>query len=56
MENDLEKTEGKLRDHKANAEEQDSSKSNVDALSRKISMLEEELDTAEKNLRETTEK
>lgn len=56
MENDLEKAEGKLQDHKATKEEHDNSQVNVDGLSRKIAMLEEELDTAEKNLRETTEK
>lgn len=56
METELEKAEGKLQDHKVNAEEQDSSKSNVDNLSRKITMLEDELDATEKNLRETTEK
>lgn len=56
METELEKAEGKLQDHKVNAEEQDHSKSNVDSLSRKIATLEEELDATEKNLRETTEK
>lgn len=56
METDLEKAEGKLQDHKASKEEHDNSQVNVDALSRKIAQLEEELDTTEKHLRETTEK
>jgi tropomyosin len=56
MEQDLEKAEGKLQDHKVSKEEEDSSKSNADILQRKLSMLEEELETTEKNLRETTEK
>lgn len=39
-----------------NKDEEESSKSTADSLTRKISLLEEELDVAEKNLRETTEK
>jgi len=56
VESDLEKAEGKLSDHKMNKDEEESSKSTADSLTRKISLLEEELDVAEKNLRETTEK
>ena len=34
----------------------ESNKSNVDALQRKVALLEEELDTAEKHSKEVTEK
>ena len=55
-EGQLESAEGKLTEHKSLAAEGESSKGVADNLSRKIALLESELDTSEKNLRETTEK
>ena len=56
LEVNLEKAEGKLHEHKSASEEHQSSRDTADGLQRKIALLEEELDAAEKNLRETTEK
>lgn len=56
METDLEKAEGKLADAKHDRESGDSAKNNAEALTRKIQLLEEELDAAEKNLKDTVEK
>lgn len=53
---ELEKAEGKLGDAKMEKEEGDVSKSNNEGLSRKVQLLEEELDSAEKNLKETVDK
>lgn len=55
-EGDLDKLEGKLHEHKAVREEHESNATNSESLQRKIELLEGELDTAEKNLRETTDK
>lgn len=55
-ETELEKLEGKLHEHKAVREEHESTASNSESLQRKIALLESELDTAEKNLKETTDK
>ena len=55
-EGDLDKLEGKLHEHKAVREEHESNATNSESLQRKVDLLESELDTAEKNLRETTEK
>lgn len=52
----LEKAEGKLADAKHAHEEGDTAKSTAENLTRKIQILEEELDNAEKNLKETVEK
>ncbi len=41
---------------KANLEEAERGKATNDALTRKIELLEDELDTAEKNLKETVDK
>lgn len=52
----LEKAEAKLHDSKAAQEEGEHSKTSNEALTRKIQLLEEELDAAEKNVKETMEK
>ena len=56
MDADLEKAEGKLTEAKAAQLEGESSKSVNEGLQRKIQLLEEELDAAEKNVKETVEK
>jgi tropomyosin, fungi type len=53
---DLEKAESKLADTKTALSEGESSKSANEGLTRKIQLLEEELDAAEKNVKETVEK
>lgn len=53
---DLEKAESSLKDHKSAKEESSAHKDTNESLNRKIALLEEELDNAEKNLRETTDK
>jgi len=53
---DLEKAEGKLSDLKTAQEEGEQSKSTNEGLTRKVQLLEEELDTAEKNVKETVER
>lgn len=52
----MEKAEGQVKEHKAAKEEFTGTKDTNESLSRKIALLEEELDNAEKNLRETTDK
>ncbi|KAJ3548522.1 hypothetical protein NM688_g5290 [Phlebia brevispora] len=56
LEADLEKTETKLTETKATAQDAESSKTTNDALQRKIQLLEEELDAAEKHSKEVVEK
>ncbi|PFH51943.1 hypothetical protein AMATHDRAFT_74632 [Amanita thiersii Skay4041] len=56
LEGDLEKAENKLAESKAAADENQSSKMTNEGLTRKIQLLEEELDNAEKNAKETLEK
>ncbi len=56
LEADLEKTEAKLSETKASAQDAESSKSSNDALVRKVQLLEEELDAAEKNSKDVVEK
>ena len=56
MEANLDKAESTLADAKHAHEEGDTAKSTAEGLQRKIQILEEELDTAEKNLKETVEK
>jgi len=56
LEQELEKIEGKLSETKVAAEEGEKSKSANDGLVREIQLLEEELDAAEKNVKETVEK
>lgn len=53
---ELEKLESSLKEHKQAKEESSNTKDTNEGLSRKIALLEEELDNAEKNLRETTDK
>jgi tropomyosin len=56
MDVDLEKAEGKLADAKNAREEGDHSRAALDNLVRKVQLLEDELDQAEKNVKETVEK
>jgi predicted nucleic acid-binding Zn-ribbon protein len=56
LDTELEKSEGKTTELKGALTEVDASKATNESLSRKIVVLEEELDTAEKNVRETMEK
>jgi tropomyosin, fungi type len=56
LEGELEKTEGKLTESKAAQQEGEASKMTNEGLIRKIQLLEEELDAAEKNVKETVEK
>ncbi|KAK0489105.1 tropomyosin [Armillaria novae-zelandiae] len=53
---DLEKAEGKVQEYKLAQEEGEHSKSTNDSLQRKVQLLEEELDVAEKNVKDTVEK
>ena len=53
---DLEKAEGKLTDLKSAQEDGEQSKSANEGLQRKIQLLEEELDAADKNLKEAMDK
>lgn len=56
MDGDLEKAETKLADAKAAQAEGDQSKTISEGLQRKIQLLEEELDAADKNLKDAMEK
>ncbi|KAF8920839.1 tropomyosin [Mucidula mucida] len=56
LDGELEKTEAKLAEYKAAQEEGEHSKTTNEGLLRKIQLLEEELDNAEKNVKETVEK
>ncbi|KAG8220843.1 tropomyosin like-domain-containing protein [Butyriboletus roseoflavus] len=56
IEKELEATEEKLTQAKSAQEDGEHSKTTNDSLARKIVLLEEELDAAEKNVKETTEK
>lgn len=56
LEGQLEDTETKLTSHKQVAEEGEASRGHAESLSVKVAQLEAELDTAETNLREVTEK
>lgn len=53
---ELEKAEAKLAESKVAQEEGEHSKTTNEGLIRKIQLLEEELDAAEKNVKETVEK
>jgi tropomyosin len=53
---DLEKVELKLSESKVAQEEGEHSKTTNEGLFRKVQLLEEELDAAEKNVKETMEK
>ncbi|KAI0047228.1 hypothetical protein FA95DRAFT_1492837, partial [Auriscalpium vulgare] len=52
----LDKTEEELKDAKRGSEEVGSQRTTNEALQRKVQLLEEELDAAEKNVKETVEK
>ncbi|KAF8949327.1 hypothetical protein BGZ47_006864 [Haplosporangium gracile] len=56
VEDDLEKAENRIAEAKLNLDEGETSKTVGEGLARKVSLLEAELDAAERNLRETTEK
>lgn len=56
LEVDLGKTEKKLTESKARAQDAESGKAIIDALQRKVQLLEKELDAAEKNSRSAVEK
>ena len=53
---ELEKTESALAEAKTAQADGESNKTQNEALLRKVQLLEEELDTAEKNVKETTER
>jgi len=53
---DLEKAEAKITEYKASSAEGENSRTTNEGLQRKIQLLEEELDAAEKNAKETVEK
>ena len=56
LDTELEKAEAKIADSKTAREEGEHSKMTNEGLTRKIQLLEEELDAAEKNVKETVEK
>jgi hypothetical protein len=56
LEGDLEKSESKLTELKSSQTEGDAAKMTSEGLTRKVQLLEEELDAAEKNVKETVEK
>jgi len=56
LEADVDKYEGKVAEHKALKDEGETHRTANENMSRKIALLESELDNADKNLRETTEK
>jgi tropomyosin len=56
LDTELQATEDKLAQAKTAQEDGEHSKTTNDSLARKIVLLEEELDAAEKNVKETTEK
>ncbi|EIW79156.1 actin filament-coating protein tropomyosin [Coniophora puteana RWD-64-598 SS2] len=56
LEEELEKAEGKVNELKAANQEGEGARTTNEGLNRKIQLLEEELDAAEKNVKETMEK
>lgn len=56
MEKEIEKLEGGIKDAKAAADDSAQHGTQNEALQRKLQMLEEEAEEADKNLRETNEK
>lgn len=56
MDGDLEKAETKLSDLKSAQQDGEASRTTNEGLLRKVQLLEEELDAAEKNVKETVEK
>lgn len=53
---DVDSLEAKVAESKVAQQEGESMKNTGESLIRKVQLLEEELDTAEKNLKETTER
>lgn len=56
LESDVEKLEAQVKEHKAGAEEGSGAVSQNEALQRRLQLLEEEAEEADKNLRETNDK
>jgi len=56
LEAENEKSEAKLQEYKTSSLDGEHSKTTAEGLTRKVALLEEELDAAEKNLKETVEK
>ena len=56
LEAELDKSEAKVADLKASSSDNEHTKSTSEGLLRKVQLLEDELDAAEKNLKETVEK
>ena len=56
LEGEVEKAESRLSEAKLASADGESSKSTAENMSRKVQLLEDELDTAEKNVKETMEK
>jgi tropomyosin len=56
MEAENDKTEAKLQELKTNSLDSEHTKTTAENLNRKVQLLEDELDAAEKNLKETVEK
>lgn len=56
LEKENEVAESKLAEFKANNLDSEASRMTTDGLARKVQLLEEELDAAEKNVKETVEK
>ena len=56
METENDKTEARLQEFKTSSLDSEHTKTTAENLSRKVQLLEEELDKAEKNVKETVEK
>jgi len=56
LEAEVEKLEGQIKDHKGAAEEGQQHGTQNEALQRRLQLLEEEAEEADKNLRETNDK
>jgi tropomyosin, fungi type len=56
LDGDLEKAESKLAEAKQSSSDGETTKTTNEGLQRKVQLLEEELDAAEKNVKETVEK
>jgi len=56
LETEVEKLESQLKIAKKDQQDSEQTRSTSDNLSRKVQLLEEELDAAEKNVKETVEK
>jgi len=56
LDDELQKAESKIQEAKLAAAESESNKTTSSGLTRKVQLLEDELDAAEKNLKDTVEK